>query len=54
MKKQPSLGADLFRAVVGVIFVTMTMAFITVPYALSAHPGDSSVQVATLSATQIS
>ncbi len=51
MKKQttpqekPTLLADVLRFVVGAFFVVMTMAFITVPYALSSIPGAAAGQV---------
>ena len=46
MKKQITLAADAFRFVVAIVFVTMTMAFAILPYALSAHPGDPALPVA--------
>ena len=33
-----SLAADLFRAAVAFVFVVLSIAFVTVPYALSALP----------------
>lgn len=39
-KTKETLGADIFRFAVAAVFITMTMAFIMVPYALSFHPGD--------------
>jgi hypothetical protein len=43
--KLPTSRAS-FRIAVGVIFVAMTMIFITVPYALSAHPGEAQLHSA--------
>ena len=37
---RPNLATDLFRGVVTTVFIVMTMAFVTVPYALSSHPGE--------------
>ena len=46
MKKQVTLAADAFRFVAAIVFVTMTMAFVILPLALSAHPGDPAPSVA--------
>lgn len=54
MSKQSTPAADIFRAAIGVIFVTMTMAFVTLPYALSAHPGDSLPKLATAASHHLS
>ncbi|MDD5247596.1 MAG: hypothetical protein PHY45_01335 [Rhodocyclaceae bacterium] len=39
MKRQFTLAADAFRFLVAAVFVAMTMAFLVLPYALSAQPG---------------
>jgi hypothetical protein len=49
MKKQPSPAAALWRSVLAAVFVAMSAVFVTVPYALSAHPGDPPRQVAAAS-----
>jgi len=41
MKTQTSMIAGLFRGFISLLVVTMTMAFLTIPYALSGHPGDA-------------
>jgi hypothetical protein len=41
MKTQPSMTTSLFLGFVSLFVVTMTMAFLMVPYALSGHPGDA-------------
>jgi hypothetical protein len=46
MEAQTSFAASMFRVVVSVLFVTMTIAFLTIPYSLSMHPGDPSSQLA--------
>jgi hypothetical protein len=37
---KPTIGEDIVRFAIATVFVTMTMAFLLVPYALSSHPGD--------------
>jgi hypothetical protein len=54
MKDRPTLKADVFRFAVAAVFLAMTMAFLTIPYALSAHPGDPSAPVATAAARHLS
>lgn len=39
-QNQPTVAASLFRGFISVFFVIMTIVFLTVPYALSRHPGD--------------
>jgi hypothetical protein len=46
MEAQTSFAASMFRVVISVLFVTMTIAFLTIPYSLSMHPGDPSSQLA--------
>ncbi len=53
-KEQPSLVADAIRFVVGMVFVVMSLAFVTVPYALSSVPGTAGQQVAAASAKHLS
>lgn len=45
MKFQTSFAASMIRLVVGVILVTMTVAFVTIPYSLSRIPGHPSAPV---------
>ncbi len=45
-KTKETIGADIFRFAVAAVFITMTMAFIMVPYALSFHPGEPAPQAA--------
>ncbi|MFZ4536493.1 hypothetical protein [Propionivibrio sp.] len=40
MKTQKTITASPFQKFVSVIFVTMTLVFLTVPYAMSRHPGE--------------
>ncbi|MEN6585366.1 MAG: hypothetical protein ABFE02_04840 [Sulfuricella sp.] len=40
MKTQPTISVRLLSAVIGVFIVTMTIIFLTVPYAMSSHPGE--------------
>lgn len=40
MKERSSFVADMIRFAIAAVFVIMTSAFLTVPYAMSAHPGD--------------
>ncbi|HEX8961595.1 MAG TPA: hypothetical protein VF801_01220 [Rhodocyclaceae bacterium] len=47
MKNTPSIAADIGRFAIAAIFVVMTMAFLTVPYALSSHPGEAMARTAT-------
>lgn len=54
MKSQTSFAASLLRAFVGLVFVTMTIVFLTVPYALSRHPGDPSPQLTTAESRHLS
>ncbi len=53
MKERFSLKADAFRFAIAAVFVIMTMVFLTVPYALSAHPGEVA-PVATAAARHLS
>jgi hypothetical protein len=39
-------AAAIFRLVAGTLFVTMSVAFVTIPYSLSMIPGDPAVQAA--------
>lgn len=50
MEFQTSFAASMIRLVVGVILVTMTVAFVTIPYSLSKIPGHPSAPL-TLGAT---
>ncbi len=54
MKERFTLKADVFRFAIAAIFIAMTMAFLTIPYALSAHPGDPIAGVATAAARHLS
>lgn len=54
MKERFTLAADAFRFAVAAVFVVMTMAFVTIPYALSAHPGDPVATAATAAARHLS
>lgn len=47
---KPTVGEDIVRFAIATVFVTMTMAFLLVPYALSSQPGDSSAQASNGSA----
>lgn len=40
MKTRPGIAVGLLRVFVGVFFVAMTVAFLTVPFTLSSHPGE--------------
>lgn len=53
MKERFSLASDAFRFAIAAVFVVMTTAFLTVPYALSAHPGDPA-PVASVAARHLS
>lgn len=46
MPPDKSLAADVLHFAIAAIFVTATMAFLVLPYALSFHPGDSTPKVA--------
>lgn len=39
-QNQTTIAASLFRGFISVFFVIMSIIFLTVPYALSRHPGD--------------
>ncbi len=54
MEKQTALAAGLVRAVIGMMFLTGTMAFILVPYALSRHPGEAAPKLAATTAHHLS
>lgn len=41
MGNRCSIASDVGRFVLAAVFLTMTMAFLTVPYALSFHPGEA-------------
>ena len=41
MKPQTAVATRLFPIFTSVFFVTMTLIFLTVPYALSRHSGES-------------
>ena len=40
MKAQALPAANLWHKFVSLLFVTMSIAFLAVPYAMSRHPGD--------------
>jgi hypothetical protein len=46
MSNQGLIVADIARLAAVVLFVTMTMMFLTLPYALSFHPGEESLRTA--------
>lgn len=54
MKERTNFKADAIRFAIAIVFVVMTMTFLTVPYALSAHPGDPVAPVATAAARHLS
>ncbi|MBK7422464.1 MAG: hypothetical protein IPJ48_04840 [Propionivibrio sp.] len=41
MKTQSTISPSLFHKFVSLFLVTMTLIFLTVPYTLSRHPGES-------------
>lgn len=53
MNTHQTFAADVFRFVIAAVFVTMTMAFLTLPYALSSHPGEPT-QVASTTVRHLS
>lgn len=40
MKTQPTIAVSLLQVFVSIFLVTMTVAFLTVPFTLSSHPGE--------------
>jgi hypothetical protein len=40
VQSQSTIADSLLRGFISVFFVIMTIIFLTVPYALSRHPGD--------------
>jgi hypothetical protein len=54
MKTNAPIVPGLLRFFGALIFLTMTMAFLTLPYALSRQPGESFTQLATAESCHLS
>jgi hypothetical protein len=46
MRKRQPPATTHFHVLIGTIFVAMSAVFVTIPYALSAHPGEAPERVA--------
>lgn len=44
MNHPPSFVATLVGIVAGTVLLTMTAAFLVIPYSMSAHPGEASAR----------
>jgi type III secretory pathway component EscV len=47
MKTRMTLSAGLLPGFAGIFFVVMTIVFLSVPYSMSRHPGETSQRLST-------